>query len=211
MRRVLLAPIGLSLVLFSGTTSAQTKPEPRELSPAELGRVRSGEILIWSDVGRKYGESVALIEGTVDELAAILFDWDSFPDWIPAQSVARTLERREEEEVVYKVVYGESKMPFPFARRKYRADVEAGFGDGPDGERVAYMTWKYIPGSGNLKQSSGFWYIRPWSENAELTLARYVVYADPGIWLPGFIIDWATRDVLPKIMKAIRERHDDLH
>ena len=203
--------IGFLLALSPSLSLAQLMPEPRTLDADEIEKVRSGEILIWSDVGRKYGESVSLIDGTVDELATILFDWDRLPEWIPAQSVARTLERREEGEIVYKVVYGESKMPFPFSRRKYRSDVETSVQSGPGGERVAYMMWEYIPGSGNLKQSSGFWYMRPWGEGGRQTLARYVVYADPGIWLPAFIIDWATRDVLPKIMKALRERHDDLH
>lgn len=206
MRQLLYVVAGCWIALIPRVGLAQTEPGPRPLSAEEAERVRIGEILVWSDVDRKYGESVAVVNGSVGEFAAILFDWENFPEWIPAQSVARVLEQEGDS----LVVYGESKMPFPFGRRKYQARVVTGEETDESGEPIAYLTWQYIPGSGNIKQSSGFWYMRPYGEGGDQTLARYVAYADPGIWLPSFIIDWATKDVLPKVMKALQERRDEL-
>ena len=207
LRHVARVAIGLWLGLGPSAGLAQMEPEPRSLSAEEAERVRRGEILVWSDVARKYGESVAVLDGSVGELAEILFDWEGLPDWIPAQSAARILEQKGDS----MVVYGESKMPFPFGKRKYRARVATGEATDESGQPIAYLTWRYIPGSGNLKESRGFWYIQPYGDSSERTLARYVAYADPGIWLPSFIIDWATKDVLPKVMKALGERHAELY
>jgi hypothetical protein len=39
------------------------------------------------------------------------------------------------------------------------------------------------------------------------TYCRYVLYGDPGIPLPDFVIRWASRTTLPAIISSLRKQH----
>ena len=78
------------------------------------------------------------------------------------------------------------------------------------GRRAWVDQFQYIPGTGNINESAGFWVLSEQPGEPGWTYARYVLYGDPGISLPDFIIRWASRSALPGIMNGLRERHQKL-
>jgi hypothetical protein len=55
-----------------------------------------------------------------------------------------------------------------------------------------------VPGYGNVKTIDGTWKVMPLSD--KITRVDYILYTDPGVKLiPGFIINWATRRMVPGV------------
>jgi hypothetical protein len=57
--------------------------------------------------------------------------------------------------------------------------------------------------AGDMKVNEGSWILQPMGER---TLAVYTTYSDPGIPLPGFLLNVAMKSTLPDIIKAVRRR-----
>jgi hypothetical protein len=67
------------------------------------------------------------------------------------------------------------------------------------------LDFELIPGYGNVHEIRGYWKISALSDS--LTHLVYVLDTDPGVRLiPGFIVDWATRNTIPRSFAYLRDR-----
>ncbi|TVR01738.1 MAG: hypothetical protein EA398_09350 [Deltaproteobacteria bacterium] len=195
-------PIVLLLVLFhAGIALAQARPSAPRLNDDRIARLDAGEKLTYATIDdMNRGEVVGVVDASVDEVLAVLRDYDNYMRWYPDQRAAELLWRRGNEARAR----GEIRMPFPFPNRRYDIDVRQQ-NRSVNGVDVVTVTWQYVEDSGNFREMYGFWWIQPWQDNPRRTLLRYVLYADLGTWLPDGVIRWAQRRMLPGIIDGIRE------
>ncbi|RJO71550.1 MAG: hypothetical protein C4523_04265 [Myxococcales bacterium] len=66
----------------------------------------------------------------------------------------------------------------------------------------SYMEWEYV--HGDLKHTAGYYKFFPYSEGRK-TLVVYNVETDPGLPLPGFLLDLLTKSSMPDVIRAIRK------
>ena len=147
-----------------------------------------------------------LIEAPVDVLAAILVDYPHVPDWAPASRDFEILEHSGDEYVIS----GVTAIPWPISDRHWHMRSVSGW-ESVDGRDVFVYRFQYIPGTGNIEDSNGYWLLMPMPDEPDVTYVRYVVHADPGLAIPNVIIRWVTRSALPDLIDGLRERHHELH
>lgn len=152
------------------------------------------------------GEVIGMIRAPVDELAAIILDYENLGEWSPAAYDVRIIERTSSS----MVVEGKTRLPWPITDRTWHNRATHG-AETVGGIECFVNRWQYVPGSGNMDDTYGYWLLFPYHADPTYTVIRYVGYADPGIALPDFVIDWATRRALPDIIANLRERHDALY
>ncbi len=76
-----------------------------------------------------------------------------------------------------------------YADRTYRLRV---INDHPN----RTMRFQQIHGYGNVREIRGYWSVK--AESDTLSMVTYCVYTDPGAkWIPGFIVNWATKREIP--------------
>ena len=90
------------------------------------------------------------------------------------------------------------KLGIPvYADRSYRLRI---INDHP----ARTMNFEQIPGYGNVKEIRGYWSAAPLSDS--LSTLTYCLYTDPGVrWIPGFIVNWATKREIPHLFAHIYE------
>jgi uncharacterized protein YndB with AHSA1/START domain len=100
--------------------------------------------------------------------------------------------------VVY--LYGVGDFPWPIADKGYILKVARD----PD-----HYTTHASMVIGQMKVNESFWELKPYGPNGSKTLARYRIILDPGVPVPGFLIDIATNSTLPDVIRAVRQRVKD--
>ncbi|TVR01739.1 MAG: hypothetical protein EA398_09355 [Deltaproteobacteria bacterium] len=215
--RTLLALIAFGLVVpaFPGaslipggdrivaTAYAQARPAPPRLNDSRRERIRSGERLIYAEVGEmNRAEAIGLIDVPLADVIEILRDYPNYVHWYPSQRSAELLSI----DGLRATARGELGMPFPFPNRHYTVEVN-GRPIQHEGRNAVEVTWQYVEGSGNLREMHGFWFLQEWEEDVNKTLARYVLYVDLGTWLPDGVIRWGQRRMLPGIFDGIESWH----
>jgi len=86
--------------------------------------------------------------------------------------------------------------------RRYRLATVAD----PDRMQVSFSM---IPGYGNVREIEGAWRVVPLGES--LTQVIYDLETDPGVrFVPGFIVNWATKNAIPRLYAYIFERGTQL-
>lgn len=193
-------PVLLVSLLWSSAVWAQARPTAPRLNEDRTARLEAGEKLTYATIDEmNRGEVVGVVNGSIDQVLAVLRDYDNYPRWYPDQREASLLWRRGDQARAR----GEVRMPFPFPNRRYDIDVRQEERT-VNGERVVAITWQYVEDSGNFRDMYGFWWLQPWQGQSDRTLCRYVLYADLGTWLPDAVIRWAQRRMLPGIIDGIR-------
>jgi len=61
----------------------------------------------------------------------------------------------------------------------------------------------YVPGSGNIEDTRGHWLIEPWHGGSRVT---YALWTDPGGMIPKWAVNRASRQTLPGVIEALRDR-----
>ena len=198
-----LALLLVSLVSFltlGADAHASATPAPPRVGEAEAPRLEAGEKLVYATVDNlNRGEVIGVVDATMDEVLAVLRDYDNYRRWYPDQRASALLWRRDSNARAR----GEIRMPVPFPNRHFEIDVTQESRT-VDGQRVVTVRWQYVEDSGNFREMYGFWWLQPWQGDTSRTLCRYVLYADLGVWLPAFVIRWAQRRMLPGIIDGIR-------
>lgn len=192
-------------LLLPAVAGAQEQPEIPNLTADQIAELRDGEVMVSTERGDlNRGEAIGIICAPIDELWAIITDFDNmhrwFPDMLSSESVERTSSGG--------VGNGETNMPWPVANRRWQTRTVAG--ERSLGGVTAYVAeYEYVEGSGNLDEMHGYWLLAPADDGC--TLVRYVVNADLGIWLPDAIINWASRRMLPGTVEGMAERWEALY
>lgn len=94
-------------------------------------------------------------------------------------------------------------LPWPLTNRSFRirdTNVTKTVG----GETHYHNGWTYVPNSGNIVDTTGFFYVTPFKGDPNRSLVRIVIKADFGIPVPDFVLNWGSRRMFPRIIAAIR-------
>ena len=192
----------LSLVLLvSPPTFAQERPSGPRLSDSRIERLEDGEVItdVETEGRNNRAEMICLIEAQPAEVWDIVMDYDAYESWFPDQLEAEVRANGNP-----RTIYGETRVPV-FRNRTYEFQDTASERT-VDGETVYVNQWEYVPDSGNMDSSTGFWWVEPYDDTR--TLVRMVVHADLGMAVPQAIINWGTRRMLPGIAEGIQEQCD---
>ena len=178
-----------------GITQGGELELPQDLPPAGHWRVSS------RDAGSRVREGcgVGVIEAPLAAVREVLDAAADFDEFMP-----RVLE--SEVEAVSPGVYLNRQVldaPFPVEDRQYVVRVETEnfeTGSGPGW----WARWKYVEGSGNVRESTGSWTLIPLDQDR--TVVVYRVLTDPGGMLPAWIVDYAAPRTLRQVLRAVRDR-----
>ncbi|MCX6841979.1 MAG: hypothetical protein NTX53_06860 [candidate division WOR-3 bacterium] len=205
----------LACLLAAGSAVAATAEE----------RLARGEIVVTrlpaAHKGVLGGQSRGVVAAPLDRVWAVLNRSCEFADYMPnfleswlidRAAMADVGERhswqRDQLEVTmeeYRLVdwpgdtvlfYNVLDMPFPVSDRWYLLEMTR--------EPAEHLIrWSQLVG--NLKSTDGSWQLVPWLDTGH-TLATYTTISEPGIELPGFILDIGLNQSLPGVIKALRKR-----
>lgn len=191
-------------LLASAPLSAQEVPASRDLSSTQLAEIAGGELIrdVTRDGNNNRIELVCAVDGDPANVFAIITDYGSYAGWFPDQVDAEVRQDAGNS----RTLYGETRVPI-LRNRRYEFTDETRTRT-VNGETHHIDTWEYVPGSGNLDSTTGFWYVQPMPGFPEKTLVRMVVYADIGMAVPQALINWGTRRMLPGIAEGLQEQLD---
>lgn len=176
-----------------------------DLTPEERTDVLRGRIVLRAlppdgRKGRTY-EALGLVQGSLDEIAAVLTDFDRYPEFMPSVSAVRLCERAEPCAVI------ETTLRLPLGvKKQYRLRYTS-----QRDETWFELSWEMVPWpelkpSRTIADTSGFWFVRPFDAAGQIVVYR--VYSDPGrvpLGLTGLAHNVA-KDKIPDGILKLRER-----
>lgn len=193
----------LPLVLLALPARSQ-EPAPdagrEDLSAAEEARLERGETVarLLSRTGSEPSEGLAarVLPRDLDRVWRAVADVDHWSEWVPF------LEASE------RVAGGDGApawelrldLPVPLRDRHYRAAVRVGEGVG--GSRT--VSWRSVPGSGNLAWARGSFRLEPRGPGSTLVVFRTAT--DTGDRTPRFLLDRALRESLPWVIDGLAQQ-----
>lgn len=197
----MIRPLVIAAVLAVATSSfAQASPAPPALTSSQIEALIGGDVI--TDVERQgnnnRAELVCIIHAAPDVVWDVIMDYDEYSEWFPDQLESEIRETDGNSHLLY----GETRVPVLRNRIYELRDVSET--RTVDGQTHYLNTWEYVPDSGNMDSTTGFWYVHPLDENEDKTVVRMVVEADLGMWVPQAIINWGTRRMLPGIAEGIQ-------
>jgi hypothetical protein len=188
--------IALMLLLSADPRSAGAA------SPAdswkEAGRRDGVVVYTRSHAGSDFHEAMAvgLIDATPAECARVVDDLASFTQWMPYLAEAKV--------IAPGVVYHRVTAPLVAER-----DYVIRFVDDSKGD-VIRRSWKAEHNSVPLKagvvrvtSTEGAWIFEP---RGKQTIARYIVFSDPGGSVPAWLANFAATAMLPDVVNAVAKR-----
>jgi len=211
---MLLSAASFLLALAAGPVLAAQRAalaasHPIELTVAERSDILRGRIVLRSlppdgRKGRTY-EAIGLVQGSLDEVAVVLTDFERYPEFMPNVSAVRVCERAEPCAVI------ETSLRLPLGvRKQYRLRYtsrrdETGFELGWE-----KLPWPELKAGHTIADTSGYWFVRPFEAGGLIVV--YHVYTDPGhvpLGLTGLARSVA-KDKIPDGILKLRDRVRDL-
>jgi ribosome-associated toxin RatA of RatAB toxin-antitoxin module len=101
-------------------------------------------------------------------------------------------------------LYSHLKFPWPCHNRWYIIKLQQD--ETRAGQHCYQSSWSLV--TGNLKKNSGEWLVEPYPPGK--TKLVYRLLTDPGGAIPGFLIACGTNNIMPQIIKAVRQRAEKL-
>ena len=206
-----IAFISILLLTTSQPTTDTPAPKTIELSPDQSAVVYDMGVAIQEipnpkKSGKTY-EATALFHGTLDQAYAALSNYERYPEFMPNVREVEIIGHHGDATIANYTL----KLPLGFIK-KYRLKLWS-----ERTEKRIVLHWQEIPWAGlkkseTLVDTSGYWLLRPSTKDGYV-VARYHAYTDPGKIPTGFgwIVNSLTKDSLPKLMKATRERIEALY
>lgn len=201
--------IAIVMFLCASSALAYEAPTLADVSSAQLQQARDNgvkftDVAPAGEVNR--GEVVGVIRAPMDELAVIVRDYEHIPLWSEAMVYATV----NSDDGRTQIVEGETKLPWPLANRLWR--IRSVYGANTvEGSPAWTNIWTHDGGFGNIDDTYGYWLLYPYPSDAEYTVVKYVINADPGLWLPDFVLNWATERVLPELLQGLERRHGEVY
>lgn len=197
------------LVLSAGSALAYEAPTLADLSTAQLEDARdNGQkfTLVAPEGEVNRGQVVGVIHAPMAELSVIVRDYENIPLWSEAMVYATVTS----DDGRTQIVEGETKLPWPLANRLWR--IRSVYGaDTVEGSEAWTNVWTNEGGFGNIDDTYGYWLLYPYPGDPSYTVVKYVINADPGLWLPDFVLNWATERVLPELLQGLERRHGEVY
>ena len=196
-------------VLFSTINSAraQTDPAIPSLSNDQVTRLNNGEIVLDVVPGAvPVGDAMGVVDYTPEQVFNVVSDFDKHGEFMSDLALAEVT--GTDGDALF--CHGITDTPWPMDDREWI--IRAGGGPTEvDGVNVYLVAWTYVPDSGNLVDTNGYWLAMPWGADGTQTLLRYRIQVDLGTWLPDFLLSWSTENFLPWKVIDIRNRLDALN
>lgn len=194
----------LSLFYMTGLDAYAKPPAPTipVLSSDQVTRLNAGEILVEVINGAiPIGDVLGVIDATPELVLESVLDFNHYTEFMPYMTQSEIV---SQEGSTYHCS-GVTDTPWPMDDRIWSIIASAGPTE-VEGLQVLVSTWDYVPESGNIQDTEGYWLLIPWGETGQKTLVRYYLVADLGTWIPDVILNWATENMLPGIIEGLRMR-----
>ena len=201
MRHPLFSALPCSLVL--AVSSAQANEVPTPISRTQFTAAAAGEVLIEAQRGTpNRGQVIGFVAAPLADVVAIVIDTNTHSTWFPDTVESRTIERNGSTGISSGVTH------VPLLRD--RTWTITGNHSRPryNGVQCDLVEYDYVADSGNMNDLFGYWLMCPEGEG---TVVKYVINADLGVWLPGAVVTWAQRRMLPGIISGLQARWTSLH
>lgn len=187
---------------YAGVADARMLETPAQatLSEDDWSQLRSGGFVIHTQRATlNRGDITGIVDAPPARVWSVLEEFAHYARWM-RQLESTEVVRREGD---VQIGRGVTRVPFPIRDRHWDVEVRGG-PRAVAGETHYVGTWSYIPGSGNVEEVFGFWYVSPLPGDPNRSLVRYVLLANLGIWIPNAILAWATGRMLPDILHDLR-------
>lgn len=195
-------------LLFSAISSAWAQAEPAipSLSNDQVNRLNAGEIVLDVAPGAvPVGDAMGVVNYTPEQVFNVVAAFDKHGEFMSDLALAEVTGTDGEA----LLCHGITDTPWPMDDREWIIRAE-GSQTEVDGVSVYLVRWTYVPNSGNLVDTTGYWLMMPWGADGSQTLLRYRIQVDLGTWLPDFLLSWSTENFLPWKVIDIRNRLDAL-
>lgn len=192
----------LSVQLLALPALSQPTPTIPSLSNDQIERLNRGEILVELIEARvPVGDAIGVIDAPPAAVAAIIEDYDRHDEIFADTSLSEVVGQEGQ----YTLQHGITDTPWPMADREWTLRAWTGPME-VEGMQVLVSTWDYVPDSGNLVDTEGYYLFIPWGDDGSKTLFRYHMMVDLGTWLPDFLLEWSTESMLPNQVQALRDQ-----
>lgn len=203
MPRGFAAPVFTAVLLLSPLALAQEAP--RAITPSEFEAVGGGEVLIDAvrgDINR--GQVIGLVNGPIDAISEIVRDADTHEEWFPDTQESAFVSGGDDDET--HVLQGRTHLPL--LRDRYWQLNGTHYHATFDGVACEIVTYDYDHSyeEGNMDDLFGYWMLCPYEGK---TVVKYVINADLGVWLPGPVVTWAQRRMLPGIIEGLNREYEE--
>jgi ribosome-associated toxin RatA of RatAB toxin-antitoxin module len=177
---------------------AQQTPQMRDLNPADLAKIESGEIILESRTfqdaqGRTRGGGLAIgyIKTGKDKIIDTILKYEDYPQFMPHVKSAEVYTRTDAQvDVNFKIEVAFVKLSYYLTHKVDRAN--------------GVITWTLDKTKKNdIAGTDGFWGLKPYKDG---TIVYYTVSVDTGRAVPKTIEDYLTKRDLPNIVKTMRKR-----
>jgi ribosome-associated toxin RatA of RatAB toxin-antitoxin module len=134
-----------------------------------------------------------VVNAPLESVLHALTDVRRYPKWVPTMQRSRVLAEGNNSVVMRTL----ARLPWPVGDitetvRLETRPTEDGF----------TIYWRHL--SGDLRQNSGRWQLRPVS--ATKTELRYFARFQLNMWLPTFIVRWAQQKQTPKALSGLQQQ-----
>lgn len=188
-----------SLVVVA-TAYAQPTPSIPSLSQAQVERLNRGEVLVEVVEGAvPVGDAIGVIDAPPEAVFALVSDFSRHQEFFDDTALSEVVGQDGE----YELHHGITDTPWPMDDREWTLRAWNGSTE-VDGMQVFVSTWDYVPDSGNIVDTEGYYLMIPWGDDGSKTLLRYHISVDLGTWLPDFLLEWSTENMLPDQIEALR-------
>jgi len=191
------------LVSVVAILAAPTSSRGAEFTKSELEDLKKGEIIVkyrekLEGTDLRIVEATGVVDAPRDRVWKVIGDYENYEEFMP--QVCESEVRKKEGNTTWQ--YQKLSIPWPLPGNgtwyliRLRHQPEKYF-----------VQWEME--EGNIDTNYGSWKLEPFGEKGDKTLAIYSLVVDPGYKLPAFVVDFATKTTVPKIIEAVRKRVPD--
>lgn len=164
---------------------------------ADEPSVTSAAYEVWlDDQGEIHGKMRAEIAISAARLWPALSTYQRQHTWVPYMRTSSVKQAGPSGALCV----GATNLPWPLADRTWSVLMQTRVTGAP-GLRTYTAAWRYVPESGNLRDTSGSWTLQELS--AERTRVELDATVDLGRKVPSALLRWAERNALPQMLNAL--------
>lgn len=194
-----------AIALCSVSVVAHAEIHAPKISSATMGKLAAGEILVTTsttDKGANRAEMLAIVHAPLELLEPIVSNFAKADAW--TSHIRKPKVQNETNGDDGRRFECSAVTPVPvFGDRNWTAQCHYRMAS-IDGQNAFVASWEYIPGSGNIKDTRGYWILLPVGDGSK-TLIQYIIEADLGLPLPGPVTQWVTKQMLPQAIKGLEK------
>jgi len=176
---------------------------PPNLTPEETAKLDRGEIIVKfkekpEGINLRLVEAMGIIDAPRERAWNVIGDYANYKEFMP--QVQESEIRKKEGNTVWQYQKLSIPWPFPGNGTWYVIKLDhdpANF----------FVKWNMV--EGNIKVNYGSWQLYPYGPGGKKTLAIYSLVVDTGFNVPAAAIEFANKQTVPMIIKAVRKRATD--